>query len=378
MSGTVGTVAHVMRTYGIHGGERQLAQLFSTSPHGDFRNVFFFVYRDGICAQHFERISGLALRTLIPVRASAFPSLWLEIAILLFFLPALQLRTMYLLWRMKCTICVAHGLQGALVTWLAAYLLRNIRFAYVHRGTKSRLGRYPVFKLLYSPFDMVAGVSKASAESLADLVHGGKPLVLENGIDWQAIERRRAQCNFEKGNAFVISCVGRLMPAKGQRLLLRAFAIFHARHPASELWMIGDGPDRSVLERSAAELGVADKVRFFGYCSEVVCVLAGSDVFAHASESEGLSNAVLEAMTLGLPSVVVDAPGVSECHIEGTTGFVVAREEQAIAEKLSLFVEDCSLRIRMGKRARERVRMHYSIQANCERYIELYQRLLGA
>jgi len=365
-----------MRTYGVHGGERQLGQLFKAFPTSQFLHLFVFVYRDALCARYLSQIQKLALRTLLPVSVTIFPSLWLEVAILLFFLPVLQLRMVYVLWRTECKVCVAHGLQGALVTWLAARVLGKIRFVYVHRGTKSKVGRHSVFKLIYRPFDVVAGVSKASADSLIGLVSRGAPCVIENGIDWEEIDRQREQCTVKKGDALVVCCIGRLLPAKGQRFLLRAFASLCAAYPESEFWIIGDGPDRPVLEIEAAELGVTHKVRFLGYSPDVVCLLAQGDIFVHASESEGLSNAVLEAMTLRLPSVVVDAPGVSECHIEGVTGFVVARDEQVVAQRLLWLAQHHSLRDQMGSQARERVLAHYSIRANCERYSRLYQGLL--
>lgn len=369
-------VAHVMRTYGVHGGERQLGQLFKAFPASQFLHLFVFVYRDVLYARYLGQIQKLALRTLLPVSVTIFPSLWFEMAVLLFFLPILQFRMVYVLWRTECKVCVAHGFQGALVTWLAACVFRKIRFVYVHRGTKSQLGRHPVFKLIYRPFDVVAGVSKASADSLVGLVGRGGPCVLENGIDWEEVDRQREQCTVKKGPALVVCCVGRLLESKGQGFLLRAFASLCAAYPESEFWVIGDGPDRPVLEGEALALGIHNKVIFLGYSPDVVCLLAHGDIFVHASESEGLSNAVLEAMTLGLPSVVVDAPGVSECHIEGVTGFVVARDEQQVAQKLLWLAQHHSLRAQLGAQARKRVMAHYSIRANCGRYFNLYQGLL--
>ena len=371
------TVAHVMRTYGVHGGERQLYQLFSTFADSGFQHRFFFVYRDDVCKQRFRQIDGLTTDTLLPVRSRTFPSLVAELSFLLLFLPLLQLRLVWLLARTRSRVCVAHGVQAALVCWLGALLLRHVAFVYVHRGTKSTLGRNRLFRLVYRPFRMVAGVSEASVQSLAGLAEPSKLAVIQNGIDLHSIEAQKEACPSESDHdAFVVCCVGRLLPQKGQRLIIEAFAQLCQAWPDSELLIVGDGPDLELLKRLAADEGVASKIRFLGNRTDVICQLGKSDVFAHASESEGLSNAVLEAMAVALPSVVVDAPGVTECHLDGCTGFIARRSAQDVAAKLMALATDRPLRMRMGGEARERVCEHYSIEANWRRYSALYQQLV--
>jgi glycosyltransferase involved in cell wall biosynthesis len=225
------------------------------------------------------------------------------------------------------------------------------------------------------PFDVVAGVSQASSNSMRGLVDEKKLCVLENGIDWQKMDIERQKCPVRSSEAFTVSCVGRLFPAKGQRLLLQAFAQFNKNFSASKLLIAGDGPDETHLKQLAQQLGIMSCVRFLGHAN-TACVLARSDVFVHASESEGLSNAVLEAMVAGLPSVLVDAPGVTECHLNNITGFVVSRSVEALADKLQMLASDEALRRRMGGEARKRVCQYYSMEENCRRYELLYQELL--
>jgi glycosyltransferase involved in cell wall biosynthesis len=370
------TVAHVMRTYGVHGGENQLAQLFRSFAETGFQHLFFFVYRDDICQRHFSAIPQLRMETLLGVRSKVFPSLLKEMLVLLFLLPILQIRLLLALRRNHCRICVAHGVQGAMVAWLAATLLRNVRFVYVHRGTKSSQGKHPLFTLLYRPFDVIAGVSRASADSLRYLAPGMQPLSIENGIDWEAIEAALSKCAAcPHGDRFTLICVGRLLPAKGQALILEAFADVRAAAPSAELIVVGSGPDAELLHARARQLGVAERVHFLGDRQDVVCLLGSSDVFVHASESEGLSNAVLEAMAVGLPSVVIAAPGVTECHIDAATAFVVPRSQAELSAHLLTLAGDVALRDRMGQAAKSRVREHYSIDANCKRYAALYRQL---
>ncbi len=369
-------VAHVMRTYGFHGGENQLAQMFRSFAEIDFQHLFLFVYRDDICQQHFSAIPHLRTETLLGFRSKVFPSLRKEMLVLLVLLPILQIRLLLALRRNRCRICVAHGLQGAMVAWLAATILRSVRFVYVHRGTKSFQGKHSLFTLLYRPFDVIAGVSQASSESLRGIVHGKQPHAIENGIDWQVINAALNRCPLKPmSDRFTIICVGRLLATKGQSLILRAFAEVCAKLPTAELLIVGNGPDAASLNTLAERLGVGGNVGFLGDRKDVVCLLADSQVFVHASESEGLSNAVLEAMAIGLPSVVVVAPGVTECHVENETAFVVSRSQAELSASLLLLAADPALRDRMGQAAQARVREHYSIAANCNRYFELYRQL---
>ena len=293
-------------------------------------------------------------------------------------LPIVQFRLVRLLRRTGCRICIAHGFQAALAAWPAAWLMRSVRFAYMHRGTKSLAGRHPGFRVVYRPFAVVAGVSRASSGSLSGLVEPARLQVVESGIDWQAIQSQARVCPRPDKAGVVIASVGRLMPGKGQVFLLRAFALFRRRCPEAELWLIGDGPDREMLERESQRLEIADSVRFWGQRPDVPCFLASSTIFAYASESEGMSIAVLEAMAFGVPSVVVDAPGVTECHLPNVTGFVVERAPEAMAAKLEELATDPERSRRMGAAARDHVRAHYSLEANRQRYLALYRRLAGS
>lgn len=371
-------VAHVMRTYGVHGGERQLGQMFRHSVGSSVTDYFVFLYRDDVCARYFSAIAGLKFEALLPFRARQFPSLAREMLVLLLLLPVLQVRMMGVLRRSEVKICVAHGLQAGAACWLAALLMRDVKYVYVHRGTKSRAGSSSIFKLLYWPFNVVAGVSQASAASLQPLLMRGRVAVpLENGIDWEELERRASECETQKDRPFTVIAVGRLMEGKGQGLIIEAFARFKSlANVSARLIFAGDGPDCTRLRHLASERGVADCTSFLGAVSNVPCQLAQSDVFVHASESEGLSNAVLEAMAIGLPSVVVEAPGVTECHVQDETGYVVSRDIEALASKLLVLSSDSDLRDRMGKNARKRVKTNYSIGRNVARYHALYEKLL--
>jgi glycosyltransferase involved in cell wall biosynthesis len=201
---------------------------------------------------------------------------------------------------------------------------------------------------------------------------------LPNGIDWHALEADARKCVPRGPRPLTVIAVGRLIASKGQAIIIEAFArLSESCRKDVRLALAGDGPDENKLRELASRRDVSNKIAFLGYIDGIICEMAGSDIFVHASETEGLSNAVLEAMELALPSVVVDAPGVTECHIDGETGFVVSRDPAALAQRLLQLIEDADLCIEMGAKARLRVRQHYSIDANVTRFHALYAQLLG-
>jgi glycosyltransferase involved in cell wall biosynthesis len=102
-----------------------------------------------------------------------------------------------------------------------------------------------------------------------------------------------------------------------------------------------------------------------------------ADIFVNASTLEGMSNAVLEGMAAGLPSVVVDAPGVTECHVDGITGFVVRHNAQELATGIAKLLGDPGLSQRMGDAALLHVHTQYSMEACRKRYLALFGRLTG-
>jgi glycosyltransferase involved in cell wall biosynthesis len=373
-------VMHLMRTYGAHGGEQQLSQYFGAEPSGDISETFVFVYRDTECAQLFmRRAPKLDQVDLLPA-AVATGSAWGELAKLLPLLPFLQFRFLNLIRRRRPAVCVVHGFQGALVAWPAAMVFRKTRWAYVHRITKSATGSNALFRLIYRPFDVLAGNSKAVTASLAPLTQDSRLATLDNGLDWRAFDARAkagVSSPVDEPSGPVIVSVGRLLPHKGQAMIIDAFDIIANEFADAELWIVGNGTEIDKLRIRAAASPVAERIHLLGRREDVPAVLMRADVFVNASTWEGMSNAVLEGMAAGLPSVVADAPGVTECHVNGITGFVVQHDAQELALGIAKLLADPNLARRMGDAALSHVRTQYSMEACRKRYLDLFGRLTG-
>ena len=107
-------------------------------------------------------------------------------------------------------------------------------------------------------------------------------------------------------DVFVIGNIGKLSKSKNQMFLLDIFSEIRKRNIISELWLIGDGVDKEMLEKHAEEMHVRSDVKFFGQRSDVNRLMQGMDSFVFTTLSEGLGIVAIEAQAAGLPTIVSD------------------------------------------------------------------------
>lgn len=172
---------------------------------------------------------------------------------------------------------------------------------------------------------------------------------------------------------------GSLIWSKGYEYLITALSLLSETDVKAELHIIGEGYERSHILFSAQDLGVQEKVFLHGKLTpeQVRDQLQRADIFVFASLSEGLPNAVLEAMSCGLPVVTSDCGGVSEAVTDGVEGFVVpVREPVLMAEALYTLAQDPVLRKRMGAAGRERVLTDFRLDDQVDHFITLFNSLV--
>jgi glycosyltransferase involved in cell wall biosynthesis len=209
-------------------------------------------------------------------------------------------------------------------------------------------------------------------------------VVLPNGVpipdppDAEAVRATRETLGIP-GNVLLVGMVGNFHPGKGQEDLLRAAAEL-VRQPDLPPWrilLVGDGRTRPMLERFAAEAGLGDHVAFLGHRSDVDRLLPALDLFVFPSHSEGMPNALLEAMAAGLACLASDIP-VHRVVLGQAGRLFRARSVPDLAGGLAALLRASQAeRAAMGRAARERIRTHYSVEVMVAAYRELYERLLG-
>ncbi|HEX3470420.1 MAG TPA: glycosyltransferase [Silvibacterium sp.] len=164
-----------------------------------------------------------------------------------------------------------------------------------------------------------------------------------------------------------IVCVGRLVPAKGQHILLRAFSLLRSKGHPLHLTLVGDGPDRPSLEREVAELSLTEQVTFRGAINhdQVREQIARADVFAMASFAEGIPVALMEAMATQIPCVSTNVAGIPELIRDNVDGLLVPPSSaESLAAAIESLVLDPIMRERLSTSARARVIERYNLADN--------------
>lgn len=180
--------------------------------------------------------------------------------------------------------------------------------------------------------------------------------VVSNGVELPASGSRPEH----GGLPLTVICVGNLIAYKGHDLLLEAAARLPSE-PAWRLLFVGDGPERDALSRRVDELGLRHRVDLLGQRTDVPALLSDADVAVLPSRSEGLPNAVLEAMAHSIPVVATAVGGVPGLLRAGGGILVPANDASALADALARLLRDPDLRRQMGDEGRAEVARTYAI-----------------
>jgi glycosyltransferase involved in cell wall biosynthesis len=179
---------------------------------------------------------------------------------------------------------------------------------------------------------------------------------------------------------YTIIATGRLARQKGLEYLIRAIPRLSERLSFPfRIVLAGDGPLRSELERMSLDLGVADKVKFLGFCHDIGNLLAASDVVVLPSLWEGLSISLIEAMAAGKPIVTTTIGSNREVTRDGEAAVLVApKDVTALADAIVILANDKARAGRIAARARDIYLSSYTEERMVEGYRMLYLRLMGA
>ena len=205
--------------------------------------------------------------------------------------------------------------------------------------------------------------------------------VVYNGIDASRIEaaasRNPPVCLKELEDQVLIGTVGRLVDQKNYQRLIEAFPLVLEEVPEAHLVLIGDGENRSQLEREAVAQGIDGRVTFMGECprDDVYAALHAFDLFVMPSLWEGFCNAVVEAMAAGLPVVSSDIATLREV-IGGMAVYVDPKDPGDIGSGIAKELKKRTRELeKMGKECKNHAKKKYSLEKTSERYISNYQKV---
>ena len=180
------------------------------------------------------------------------------------------------------------------------------------------------------------------------------------------------------GEAPVVGFVGRAIRQKGIDVLLDAFTLVLADHPAARLVVVGDGPLRPALERHARRIGLGGTVEFAGWIDGAAALMPACDLVVIPSRWEGFGMVALEAMAAARPIVASRVDALAEIVLDGSTGILVPPEEPAaLAGAISRLLGDPACAAALGAAGLERLRREYSVGRMVDATAAVYTELLA-
>lgn len=255
----------------------------------------------------------------------------------------------------------------------------------------------PVRSRMLARADRVVVLSEEGRQEALDLgIDPRRIQKIPNGVDTERLAppdpARRDQLRQSLGlDGPTFIWTGRLTVQKVPDLALEEFAValgvtgalnvrpgspWASRRPA--LLIVGEGRDRPRLEEKARRLGLGIRVRFLGWRTDVADLLCAADAFVTTSRSEGMSNALLEAMATGLVALAADIPANREVVTDGHDGWLYGPD---LGARMARLMEEGpgggAFPTAMGQRARETVLARFALADVARRYEGLYERLLA-
>jgi glycosyltransferase involved in cell wall biosynthesis len=177
-----------------------------------------------------------------------------------------------------------------------------------------------------------------------------------------------------EGGTRIILTIAKLSYEKGVDVLLHSMPKILEHFPHSVLLIVGDGPERKLLENLAIELGINQSVFFMGVRSNVFPFLAAADAFVLSSRRESLPLAIREAMAMSKAVIATSVGGTGELIEDGVSGILVSSEApDELADKIIEVLSDCELAKRIGFAGHDRIVKKFNLEHWAEQVEEIYR-----
>jgi glycosyltransferase involved in cell wall biosynthesis len=349
---------------GWRGGERQALWLAEALARGGHRSV--------IVARPGEPLAERAGTAGLPVLLVA-PRSELD--------PLAAARVRRAIRESKAEIVHAH--TGHAVALAALATVGTRARMVVTRRVDFALRRNWGTRLKFSRAAAVIAISRAVADVL---VRGGmdpaRIEVVPSGIDLRrtfapAAPDTLAALGVPAGAPLVVQ-VAQLVGHKDPCTFVRAFGAVRRAVPAAHALLVGDGPLRAAVAHEIARHGLGGAVHLTGYRRDADALLAAADVATLSSEEEGLGTVLLDALSMGKPTVATRAGGIPEIIEDGVSGLLAPiRDGEALGAAIARALTDAPLRARLAAGARARA-AEFSVERTAERTLAVYERVLAA
>ncbi|MFG6685897.1 N-acetyl-alpha-D-glucosaminyl L-malate synthase BshA [Mariniflexile sp. HNIBRBA6329] len=284
---------------------------------------------------------------------------------------------------------VHYAIPHAYAAYMAKKMLQEegvlIPIVTTLHGTDITLvGSHPFYKpavtFSINKSDAVTAVSQSLKEDTLRLFDIKNDIhVVANFIDLEKYNHKFTDCQrgmMANDDEKIITHISNLRPVKRSQDVISIFYNIQKEIPA-KLMLIGEGPEREHIELRCQELGILDKVIFFGKSNEIDKILCFSDLFLLPSQTESFGLAALEAMASGVPVISSNTGGIPEVNIHGVSGFLSNVGDVADMTKNALYILSDKKRLETFKKNAKKTAQKYDLHTIVPQYEAIYQDTLA-
>ena len=290
----------------------------------------------------------------------------------------------HLLQQEKYDIIHTHGYKSDILGVLAAKRAKAFSISTPHGFENAADWKLRTYMWLggkaFRYFDRVAPLSSQLCDDVARLgVSADKLCYIQNGVDLSEVDAVRASRSDKSHTKSRqrIGFVGQLISRKNVKDLIDVFEMVALHRPNIELFILGDGEERVLLEEYASQTSCHDKIQFLGFRDDRLQLLKSFDLFAMTSSLEGIPRCLMEAMAMGVPVVAYDIAGVDQLIEHERTGLLAPLgDKETLANYWRDVLSNQDLATRLAKAAKETVESQFSAQRMADEYASLYAEMI--
>lgn len=268
------------------------------------------------------------------------------------------------------------GTVASMFTVMAAFGLKN-KVVVSERNDPNVFNGRPIRRMeemfrnvLYSRAKYVVLQTVDTMECFPDYLHK-KCVVIGNPIP----DGLPKPGNYEEREKTILD-VGRLIPSKNHQMMIKVFGKFCEKFPEYKLLIFGDGPEKQNLQDLIENLYLQENVFLKGFSGSIYKELKKGGIYVSTSITEGISNSLIEALAMGIPTVATDCPvgGARACIRDGENGFLIrVNDEKQLLERLEKIVSDKQIQEKFSENS-VKVRDYYSEESISRKWLELFEK----
>ena len=283
---------------------------------------------------------------------------------------------------------VHYAIPHAYAAYMAKKMLEDLGIyipivTTLHGTDITLVGSHPFYKTAVTfsinKSDAVTAVSQSLKEDTLRLFDIKNDIsVVYNFIDLEKYNHKFSDCQrgmMANEDEKIITHISNLRPVKRSQDVISIFYNIQKEMPA-KLMLIGEGPEREQIEYRCQELGILDKVIFFGKSNEIDKILCFSDLFLLPSQTESFGLAALEAMASGVPVISSNTGGIPEVNIHGVSGFLSDVGDIDDMTKNALYILSDNERLQTFKTNARNTAKKYDLHTIVPQYEAIYQATL--